>query len=535
MTPMAESAGGREGVPINYPDWTDYRKKNGLDPLGMQNSSVNLYQTFLPGISNVTLRMRYYGLYAWLCDRYLKKIGDTDPESWKRVIRRAEALYALLACYSGNERGVAGIEWAQKAVDAATGDTVEFAEAAEPGSESYYLKQAWGAYGAAYRSQLYEIGICDRTSFDQIPIPTEKIGEQLAKAFEEAASKQAALFFDVIQRGSVTKTELDEMTALVPSEIGQTSGERTQYQELLLKLGDPPDPEALSRRRSVLLILKIAELLGREPRPEEVRWILYAGHDPQGRELQTGSPELDGQRELWWIYHANDLCHIALECLLKFTLDNLGNYPRGITLARLIPLCVDRLLEAADETPANWSVFRESVRLSGNAYAPSDGASESNLCDDIIREAGRSDAQICPPETAWKAIVLLAILDKRLREESHDIDSVLGVFDPDAFRSLLTETRFLNQHENEGFAQLLERLIEERVVRRHLWVALRKFRQGDYTFLIEMDDGRLRLREKDGPVFTNPRLGPAITFLKDIYLIGGQGLTDYGVEAASGA
>lgn len=40
------------------PEWTEYRKKNGLDPLGIQNSSVNLYQSLLPGISNVTLRMR---------------------------------------------------------------------------------------------------------------------------------------------------------------------------------------------------------------------------------------------------------------------------------------------------------------------------------------------------------------------------------------------------------------------------------------------------------------------------------------------
>ena len=35
---------------INYPAWTDYRKKNGIDPLGMRNSSVNLYQRYLPGI-----------------------------------------------------------------------------------------------------------------------------------------------------------------------------------------------------------------------------------------------------------------------------------------------------------------------------------------------------------------------------------------------------------------------------------------------------------------------------------------------------
>ncbi|MCP1835705.1 hypothetical protein J2R76_004045 [Bradyrhizobium sp. USDA 4532] len=54
-------------IEISYPAWTDHRRKNGLDPLGMQNSSLALYQTLLPGVGNVTLRMRYYGLYAWLC------------------------------------------------------------------------------------------------------------------------------------------------------------------------------------------------------------------------------------------------------------------------------------------------------------------------------------------------------------------------------------------------------------------------------------------------------------------------------------
>ena len=60
-------------------------------------------------------------------------------------------------------------------------------------------------------------------------------------------------------------------------------------------------------------------------------------------------------------------------------------------------------------------------------------------------------------------------------------------------------------------------------------IALRKLRyQGDYTFLIETDDGKVRLRDKDGPVFTNPRLGPTLTFLKDIHLLGDDGLTALG-------
>ena len=145
---------------IAYPEWTEYRKKNGLDPLGMQNSSVGLYQTLLPGISNVTLRVRYFGFYVWLCREYARHIASTDPRSWQRVVRRAEALYALVAQRRGGESGIASIQWASRTLNAADSSTIDFAADTEPGSSTHYLKQAWGAYGAAYASQLYELVSC---------------------------------------------------------------------------------------------------------------------------------------------------------------------------------------------------------------------------------------------------------------------------------------------------------------------------------------------------------------------------------------
>ena len=70
---------------------------------------------------------------------------------------------------------------------------------------------------------------------------------------------------------------------------------------------------------------------------------------------------------------------------------------------------------------------------------------------------------------------------------------------------------------------------------RHLWVALRKLRyQGDYGFLIEADDGRVRLRGRDGPVFTTPRIDPVITFLKDCHLVDADGLTGSGSGGVAG-
>ena len=62
------------------PQWTSKIDKRGLDPLGMQNAGVVLYQALLPGISNITLRMRYYGFFCWLSDAYARRGVTTDLE-----------------------------------------------------------------------------------------------------------------------------------------------------------------------------------------------------------------------------------------------------------------------------------------------------------------------------------------------------------------------------------------------------------------------------------------------------------------------
>lgn len=516
-----------EGPRINFPEWTEFSEKNGLDPLGMQNSSVDLYQTFLPGISNVTLRMRYYGLYAWLCRSYALEVGDKDPNTWKRYVRRTEALYALVAHAHGSEGGVAGIEWAGKQLQRNDIDVIDFASAADPGSEQHYLQQAWGAFGAAYGSQLHAITLLTTTSEHGIPLVTD-IGEELAIAFAAALGPLAPEFLRVVQRGTATRDEISSFAIMAPSEISLISDERALYQRLLVRDDLPDDARSFSRRLTIQLILSVTRLLGREPKPDEIRWI-YAGTDADGQPLDFEAPSLQAQRERWWVYHANDLAHVAWAGLLKFVLDTLGHHPAGITLQHLLATCVDQVLEVADMKNDSWAAFVDAIEPAPSPYSAQSQNSEWRLSQDIIRGAGRSDAKVCSPEVAWMAFKLMALLQKRMNTEGHDIAAELGQFETgdDAFRSLLSETRYLANIGDRPFREALSLIFEERIFRRHLWVALRKFRyQRDYTFLIEMDEGRLRLRDKDGPTFTNPRLATTIAFLKDIHLISRQGVTN---------
>ncbi len=507
------------GQLLAIPEWTDYRKKRGLDPLGMQSSSVATYQRLVPGISNVTLRMRYYGLYAWLCRHFAHYVGDTNPKTWQRFVRRAEALYALIAVHRGGETGVAGTNWATAAI-AGTAAEIDFATASQPGFEGGYLKQAWGAYGAAYASQLYEIGIFAEAEGHEIPVPSDTAGDALAEAFGEAVDKVAKLFFRVHHEGRVSRSDLDQLKVLAPSEIRDGSSECECYRDLLFARQDSSRTNDAERRRTLLLLLHVADHIGNIPRPEDVRWVLYRDPELDESPFILPSAELQTHQIRWRIYQANDLIHIAYETLLKYLLDLLEAYRAGITLASLIDEAINNLRSATGSWPQTWQQYLDETLFDSATI-------EEGLTETLIREARPEGT--CSTACAWQAVALLAVICNRTHSLREPIRNEFGHLDASLSHSVLTELNFLDSMIGANFDRVLRRIFEQRIVKQHLWVALRKLRyQGDYTFLMESDDGQIRLRTKDGPVFTNPRLGPAITFLKDTFLIDEHGLTKNG-------
>ena len=72
----------------------------GRDPLGIQNSSIAVYSLLLPGMTNLTLRMRYYGFYLWLLDQYHHLPPNSpfkqDLTGQYNFIRRAELIVSYV-------------------------------------------------------------------------------------------------------------------------------------------------------------------------------------------------------------------------------------------------------------------------------------------------------------------------------------------------------------------------------------------------------------------------------------------------------
>jgi len=523
---MATSAGG-----LGYPQWTTKAEKRGLDPLGMQTTSVALYQQLVPGISNVTLRMRYYGLYAWLARRYALDVGDTSVERWCLYLRRAEALYALVAVHAGGERGVAGVDWASRAL-AVPGADITFHTSTDRGEgEPQYLKQKFGAFGAAYGSQLLDIGVLESVPDHDVPVPTRDIGDKLAYAFQSAIGAAADAFLAAAQAGAISKAGLTPLATMLPSRIAADGPERDLYESLLLAGVHGQKPRAASRRHSLRLVLRIASDQGSSVRVDTLRWSLYASQYGSAACFAALEAEEDGQRFAWAVYQANDLLHLSYETVLKLALDVLGGSPTGMPFETLVAQTVSRLMSALETYAADsWNGLCALLALADDPMSDKDPMSELSLQRAALRSA-RLEA-VTSEDSARCAVVLLAVLHKRLGGLLERIARELPVLaQGDFLRSLVTELRFLDEHAAEPIQVLLARIVKQRVLDRHLWVAIQKFRgPGDYTFLFESDDGRVRLRQKDGPVLTNPRLSSAVAFLEDIHLLSANGTTPAGLR-----
>src|SRR6187401_1305561 len=122
----------------------------GLDPLSLQVTSEATYATMLPGISNLTNRLRYYGFYCWLLDFYFKKEKKGNQVEQYRFIRRAELLIAILM--QKERKGVTqitGSDFASGLLNDTKSDTFDLKAGADKdsGSEKVYWKFPSGAFG----------------------------------------------------------------------------------------------------------------------------------------------------------------------------------------------------------------------------------------------------------------------------------------------------------------------------------------------------------------------------------------------------
>lgn len=154
-----------------YPFWGEnINLITGLDPLGLQVTSEATYATMLPGLSNLTNRLRYYGFYCWLIDFYFKKENKGNQTEQYRFIRRAELLIALLM--QKERKGITqitGSDFASNLINNGTSNTFDLAAGADKdsGNEKTYWKYPSGAFGQYYFGAMSALSLVVRYENDE--------------------------------------------------------------------------------------------------------------------------------------------------------------------------------------------------------------------------------------------------------------------------------------------------------------------------------------------------------------------------------
>ncbi len=287
----------------------------GRDPLGIQNSSISLYAALLPGMTNLTLRIRYYGFYCWLLKEYGALQVDSEDKTLQHhynFIRRAELTIAFLMFIKDPEvTNIVGHDFTvKKEQEFREKGFYKIFEGADKLKSTkkgtVYWDYTSGAMGQYYSGSLIGLELIETSN--KFFLLREK-GIKLAQEFEKDISSQARkTFLEVLRTGVLNQRDLDSLTDFAITSISPHSSEWEFYKSLLLendghKTRSSDDRIPSNRKETIGLFLKFVSEDCKEGFPEQ-----------QFRKVHIGALTSDTSFG-WYYYYINEAIHYCIETL----------------------------------------------------------------------------------------------------------------------------------------------------------------------------------------------------------------------------
>jgi hypothetical protein len=497
----------------------------GRDPLGFQAASVRMYRELVPGLNNVTNRLRYYSYYCWVIMTYQQTQHSNVEARWKRFIRRAEAFYVLASQLAREEKdsALAGANWVGRLRENGIPASIElsrYTDRLDGKGRGQYLRARFGNFGQFYKRTMTEVGML--VPSDRIPAVSRPRGEQLANAFAQSVgTRNCQLITKVLVDGRVRKKDAQSIGVVIhPGAIDPNSIEMKLLREFLLAI--TPDKSAensAARRSSAWLML---DLLRKGVSLNDRTSLRRAFYD---RRLPGNLPyEVIGRTiDKWRAYQANEICHLALELWLNAIALRLRS-----STTRLSPdILITQLLSAAFGERALSGKWRDWATRT---------CSEQINQDELLESVIEAHARFTVENTAALAAAtkLLGSLWVRWGSGAEGVFSE-AVRQGVGNRSLGGVLQTLNECQSRNVDEAIIILVKKHVIHGHLLVAAIKLgAAGQSTYRFMLTDGEL----SDGVVadygYTNPRLNNLARFLRDAQLCDRDQVTAAGLRFLDG-
>ncbi len=482
-------------------DWTKPGSFSaGRDPLGFQAASVRLYTLLVPGLTNVTNRLRYYSFYCWMLWQFEQSHHTTREDKWIKFIRRCEAALAL-CCQVGDAArayGMAGSEWWRTAAaDPATKTYDLVAATNRPGQDNQYLKAPYGNFGQFYAASMLEMGLI-QGSATRVYGVTDPAGKALAVALQDEHPAACRLLSRAVAAGRISRPDCKKVSdAFHPAQLDPASRE-AHLLNVFLQGGRADDPTAPARRTSLRNLLTIvSDATG----DFDLRRDLYV------QSGKLGDASCDSRNlTRWRAYFVNEFCHIALEVWLNAIVD--------LSERATEPLTIDAIATAL------------AMLAVADATTPMEGFAAANAVKTLVGEhelgtvllgAASFKGKPLPQAIAGSTTLILSLwhrwkhaaaLRDELRGETVEGRSAEGVF------------AFLDRNAAANARATIAALIKKFVIANHLTIAGQKLATGGrFTYRFTLDDGCVVDGEYAEYTYTQPRIANLLTFARDARLI----------------
>lgn len=324
----------------------------GLDPLGLQATSIRIYQGLVPNVTNITNRLRYYSFFPWLVDVYAKLHHSADQKRFAIFMRRGEALFALASLVhdlNGSD-GLGGANWASKRRDDARANGIDLKPSTDnEDRRKNYLLANRGNFGVAYAPTLVTM---KWLSNSVIPV-VDGTGLKAANVFAAAIGPVALTIEQVLASGIASAQQLEDIGAAVhPAKIPANSPEQMLLREFLTGDADG-DQNSKFRSSTIWLVLDLISKGIEVGDMEALRRAFYHRGLPDGRAYHVTGTTIDR----WRAYLANEYSHLALHCALNGLVGlQCQNYPSGVEPRRLISELVESALPPIADAWPDWSL-----------------------------------------------------------------------------------------------------------------------------------------------------------------------------------
>lgn len=484
----------------------------GRDPIGLQATSVATYTRLLPGITNVTNRVRYWSFYCWLVQLYAKRVHRTGRKRFVDFVRRGEFTLAVaIEVAASEERSVSGKDKARRAAQQLPLDLKKFADGNVRGNNRYW-KNEWGAFGQYYAGVLTNLGLLEKNEYgifvctdknqhEKLAINLEVSGAELAAAFREAIGVEAeSQFFAAIEKGTVSEKELRHFGERMNLSNIQPNSDEWNLIQKVLTGNDLPGRhlkvlDSFFRLGTIQLLLQFRQLHPERTIHDFPFWL------EERNELETYGSSSDVAFG-WFYYAVNEHWHIANEMIFKAFLDRLHRFDFS-RLESFVREFVDEITQQAlvisqsssGITASQWQVLPKDKELADEESEP------------FVTEAIQGFEAILNLHTEYQNHLDSFILfGQRLGiERSGDFGHGL---------------RLVGEHLRRPLDEFVEWYLMRQMVNRHLFVAMDKLASsGVNTQKFKLEERILYFIKSISVGNTNPRLYQLGLFLRDLKVL----------------